>query len=125
MSESQTEFPVGQGPARATVPPIVRELRADLERTLRRRHFGQGKVLFTVEDGAKSATAKMWHQMKAKPYVGVAAASLLGFTLASAAGVGELAFAALCGYGAYLVLRRGEPLGEAVEEMVRDVCKMG
>jgi hypothetical protein len=118
-------FPVGQGPSRAAVPPIARELRSDLERTLRRRHFGEGKVLFAVEDSAKSATAKVWHGLKAKPYAGIAAASLLGFTLASITGVGELAFGVLCGYGAYQVLRRGEPIGEAVEEMVRDVCKMG
>jgi hypothetical protein len=129
MSENQraggAAFPVGQGPAPQAVPPIARELRSDLERSLRRRHFGEGKILFAVEDGAKSATAKVWHRLKAKPYAGVAAASMLGFTLASVTGVGELAFGVLCGYGAYQVLRRGESVSEAVEEMVRDVCKMG
>jgi len=129
MSENQraggAAFPVGQGPSRAAVPPIAREVRSDLERTLRTRHYGEGKILFTVEDGAKSAAAKVWHRLKARPYAGIAVASVLGFTLASATGVGELAFGVLCGYGAYQVLRRGEPLGEAVEEMVREVCKMG
>jgi hypothetical protein len=129
MSENQrvggSAFPVGQGPSRAAVPPIARELRSDLERTLRKRHFGEGRILYAVEDGAKSATAKVWHRLKVQPYVGIAAASLVGFTLASVTGVGELAFGVLCGYGAYQVLRRGEPVSEAVEEMVRDVCKMG
>lgn len=129
MSENQraggAAFPIGQGPARPAVPPIARELRSDLEHTLRSRHFGEGKILFAVEDGAKSATAKVWRRLKAKPYTGVAAASMLGFALASAAGVGELAFGVLCGYGAYQVLRRGESVSEAVEEMVKDVCKMG
>ena len=49
---------------------------------------------------------------------------MLGFTVASATGVGELAIAALCGYAAYEVLRRGSAVGEAVEDVVRDVGKM-
>jgi hypothetical protein len=117
--------PADHLPPRAAVPPVARELRADLEHSLRTRHFGQGKLLFQVEDGAKSAAAKVWHRFKRQPYAGILAASVLGFTVASVTGVGELAIAALCGYGAYQVLRRGEPVGEAVEEMVRDVCKMG
>jgi hypothetical protein len=112
-------------PPHAAVPPVARELRADLERSLRTRHYGHGKLLFQIEDSSKIAAAKVWRRLKRRPYAGIAAATAFGFTVASMTGVGELAIAALCGYGAYQVLRRGEPAGEAVEEMVRDVCKMG
>jgi uncharacterized protein (DUF697 family) len=104
--------------------PVAEEVRADIERSLRTRHFGHGKVLFTVEDRAKSAGAKAWERFKKRPYAGVAMASAVGFTVASMTGVGELAVAVLCGYGAYEVLRRGRPVSETVEEMVKDVEKM-
>ena len=124
MSENDVA-PTNHNPPAPAVAPVVQELRSDIERSLRTRHFGHGKVLFAVEDGAKSAGAKVWHRLKTRPYAGVAAASALGFTLASMTGVGELAVAVLCGYGAYEVLRRGRPVGETVEEMAKDVCKMG
>jgi uncharacterized protein (DUF697 family) len=106
------------------VAPVVQELRSDIEHSLRTRHFGHGKVLFAVEDGAKSVGAKVWDGLKSRPYAGIAAASVVGFGVASATGVAELAVAVLCGYGAYEVLRRGRPVGETVEEMVKDVEKM-
>jgi hypothetical protein len=49
---------------------------------------------------------------------------MLGFTVATMTGVGELAVAVLCGYGAYEILRRGRPVSETVEEMVKEVEKM-
>ncbi len=104
--------------------PVAEEVRSDIERSLRTRHFGHGKVLFTVEDRAKSVGAKAWERFKKRPYAGIAVASAVGFTVASMTGVGELAVAVLCGYGAYEVLRRGRPVSETVEEMVKDVEKM-
>jgi uncharacterized protein (DUF697 family) len=104
--------------------PVAEELRSDIERSLRTRHFGHGEVLFAVEDRAKTAGAKVWDRLKHHPYAGIAAASTLGFAVASATGVAELAVALLCGYGAYEVLRRGRPVNETVEEMVKDVAKM-
>jgi hypothetical protein len=122
MSPSDTGQP--SDPAPPGVPPVVRELRSTIEHSLRTRHFGRGEILFHLEDRAKTAGATVWAQLKHRPYAGVVAASAAGFTLASIAGVGELAFAALCGYGAYEILRRGQPIGQTVEEMVRDVAKM-
>ncbi len=116
--------PCNNNPPAPAVAPVVQELRSDIERSLRTRHFGHGEVLFAVEDRAKSAGAKVWHRLKHRPYAGVAAASALGFAVASMTGVGELAVAVLCGYGAYEILRRGRPVGETVEEMVKDVGKM-
>jgi uncharacterized protein (DUF697 family) len=104
--------------------PVAEEVRSDIEHSLRTRHHGHGKVLFAVEDRAKSAGAKAWERFKKRPYAGIAVASAVGFTVASMTGVGELAVAVLCGYGAYEVLRRGRPLSETVEEMVKDVEKM-
>jgi ElaB/YqjD/DUF883 family membrane-anchored ribosome-binding protein len=104
--------------------PVAAEVRSDIERSLRTRHFGKGKLLFAVENRAKSVGVKAWERFKRRPYAGIAVASAAGFAVASMTGVGELAIAVLCGYGAYEVLRRGRPVGETVEEMVRDVEKM-
>jgi uncharacterized protein (DUF697 family) len=104
--------------------PVAAEVRSDIERSLRTRHFGQGRLLFEVEDRAKTAGAKAWERFKKRPYAGIAVASALGFGIASLTGVGELAVAVLCGYGAYEVLRRGRPVGETVEEMVKDAEKL-
>jgi uncharacterized protein (DUF697 family) len=104
--------------------PVAAEVRSDIERSLRTRHFGQGKVLFAVEDRAKTAGAKAWERFKKRPYAGIVVASAMGFGLASLTGVGELAVAVLCGYGAYEILRRGRPLGETVEEIAKDIEKM-
>jgi uncharacterized protein (DUF697 family) len=104
--------------------PQAQEIRADIDHALHSRHFGHGKVLFKVEDGAKSAGAKVWDLMKEHPYGGIAAVSAVGFLLASSAGVGELAIAGIFGYAAYKVLRRGESVDEAVEEVVRDCVPM-
>jgi uncharacterized protein (DUF697 family) len=123
MSEDEAA-PTNHSPSAQAVAPVVQELRSDIERSLHTRHFGHGKVLFAVEDGAKSAGAKVWETLKHRPYAGIAAASALGFTLASITGVGELAVAVLCGYGAYEVLRRGRPVNETVEEIAKDVEKM-
>ena len=68
--------------------------------------------------------AKAWERLKNRPYAGIAVASAVGFAVASLTGVGELAVAVLCGYGAYEILRRGRPVCETVEEMVKDVEKM-
>jgi hypothetical protein len=104
--------------------PVVRELRGDIERSLRTRHLGHGKILYAAEDRAKTLGARAWERLKGRPYTGVVAASALGFTVATLAGVGELAVAVLCGYGAYEILRRGRPVCETVEEMVKEVEKM-
>lgn len=113
------------GPVPAPDPsPQARELRADIDHALRSRRFGKGKLLFKVEDGVKSAGAKVWDLMKEHPYGGVAAVSATGLLLASTAGVGELAIAAIFGYTAFKVLRRGEPVDQAVEEVVRDCVPM-
>ena len=48
--------------------------------------------------------------VEGRPYAGIGAASAVGFTVATMTGVGELAVAVLCGYGAYEVLRRGRPV---------------
>jgi uncharacterized protein (DUF697 family)/ElaB/YqjD/DUF883 family membrane-anchored ribosome-binding protein len=110
--------------APAACAPVAAEVRSDIERSLRTRHFGHRKILFAVEDGAKTAGAKAWERFKQRPYAGIAVASAVGFGIASLTGVGELAVAVLCGYGAYEVLRRGQPVSETVEEMVKDVEKM-
>ncbi len=123
MNEKEVA-PTNHNPPAPAVAPVVQELRSDIERSLRTRHFGHGEVLFAVEDRAKSAGAKVWQRLKHRPYAGVAAASAIGFALASMTGVGELAVAVMCGYGAYEILRRGRPVGETVEEMVKDVGKM-
>ncbi len=123
MSENEAA-PTNCNPSARAVAPVAQELRSDIERSLHTRHFGHGEVLFAVEDGAKSAGAKVWERLKHRPYTGIAVASALGFTLASMTGVGELAVAVLCGYGAYEVLRRGRPVNETVEEIVKDVEKM-
>ncbi len=123
MSENDAAQ-TNHNPAAAACAPVAEEVRSDIERSLRTRHFGHGKVLFAVEDHAKTAGAKAWERFKKRPYAGIAVASAVGFTVASMTGVGELAVAVLCGYGAYEVLRRGRPVGETVQEMVEDVEKM-
>lgn len=120
---SENEISTNHTPP-AQPPPVAAEVRSDIERTLRTRHLGHGKILFAVEDGAKTLGAKAWVRLKRRPYTGVAVATAVGFTVATMTGVGELAVAALCGYAAYEVLRRGQPVGETVEEVVRDVCKL-
>ena len=81
--------------------------------------------MYAVEDRAKTVGAKAWERFKKRPYAGIALASAVGFGIASLTGVGELAVAALCGYGAYEILRRGKPVGETVEEIVRGTEKIG
>src|SRR5262245_18464685 len=103
---------------------VAKEVRSDIERTLLSRHPNGGERLLAIEDKAKGAGTSLWEHLKKRPYTGVAAASILGFAVASATGVGELAIAVLCGYAAYEVLRRGRPVSETVEEVVRDVTKM-
>ncbi len=125
MVSENEQVPTNPTPPQAGCSPVAQEVRADIERSLRTRRFGQGKVLFAVEDRAKTAGAKLWVRLKRRPYAGIGAATALGFTVATVTGVGELAVAVLCGYAAYEVLRRGQPVGETVEEVVRDVCKMG
>ena len=105
--------------------PVGQEVRADIERSLRTRRFGRGKVLFAVEDRAKTAAARVWVVLKKRPYAGIGASAAFGFTVAAMTGVGELAVAVLCGYAAYEVLRRGQPVEQTLEEVVRDVAKMG
>jgi hypothetical protein len=123
MSENEVPCP-DHGSHAPTVSPVVCEVRSDIERTLRTRHFGHGKALYAIEDGAKTVGARAWQRLKHRPYAGVVAASMLGFTVATMTGVGELAVAVLCGYGAYEILRRGRPVSETVEEMVKEVGKM-
>jgi uncharacterized protein (DUF697 family) len=106
------------------VAQVVQEVRADIEHTLRTRHVGHGEMVDKIEDRAKALGLKLWQHLKARPYAGIAGASVIGFTLASATGVGELGVALLCGYAAYEVLRRGRPVNETVEEVMHDVEKM-
>jgi hypothetical protein len=108
----------------AAYAPVAAEVRSDIERSLKTRHYGHGKLLSTVEDRAKTAGSKAWERFKQRPYAGIAVASALGFSIASLTGVGELAVAVLCGYGAYEILRRGRPIGETVEEVVKGVEKL-
>jgi len=123
MSDNQTR--TDHDTPQAAYAPVAAEVRSDIERSLRTRHFGQGKVLFAVEDRAKSAGSRAWERFKKRPYAGIALASALGFGIASLTGVGELAVAVLCGYGAYEILRRGRPVGETVEEMVKGAENIG
>ncbi|HEX4449073.1 MAG TPA: hypothetical protein VH044_20170 [Polyangiaceae bacterium] len=124
MNKTAANAPAPQ-PEPALEPiPQAQEIRADIDHALHTRHFGHGKVLFKVEDGAKSAGTKVWELMKEHPYGGIAAVSAAGFVLAASAGVGELAVAGIFGYAAYKVLRRGEPVDAAVEEIVRDCVPM-
>jgi hypothetical protein len=122
---SENEVPcTDHGSHAPAVSPVVCEVRSDIERTLRTRHLGHGKLLYEMEARAKTVGARAWQGLKHRPYAGVAAASMLGLTVASLTGVGELAVAVLCGYGAYEILRRGRPVSETVEEMVKEVEKM-
>jgi len=123
-SMSESEHGRTDHDAAAEYAAVAEEVRSDIERTLRTRHLGRGKILFTVEDRAKTAATKAWEKFKKRPYAGILVASAVGFGVASLTGVGELAVAVLCGYGAYEVLRRGRPLSETVEEVVKDVGKM-
>ena len=122
---SENEVPcTNHEPHAPAVSPVVREVRSDIERSLRTRHIGHGKLLYEMEDRAKTVGARAWERLKNRPYAGVVAASAVGFTVATLTGVGELAVAVLCGYGAYEILRRGRPVSETVEEMVKEVEKM-
>jgi hypothetical protein len=111
-------------PGLLSVSQVALELRNDIERGLHTRHPGRGKRLLAVEDKAKSAGTVVWERLKKRPYAGIAAATAFGFAVASATGVGELTVALLCGYAAYEILRRGRPVGETVEEVVRDISKI-
>jgi hypothetical protein len=51
----------------AAVNPVVREVRSDIERSLRTRHLGHGKVLYEVEDRAKTLGARAWERLKNRP----------------------------------------------------------
>jgi hypothetical protein len=124
MTHINPEAPASPTPHDAHALPVRQEVRSDIERSLRTRHFGHGKILFALEDRAKTAGDRLWVRLKRRPYAGICAATALGFTVASMTGVGELAVAVLCGYAAYEVLRRGQPVEETVMEVVRDVAKM-
>jgi uncharacterized protein (DUF697 family) len=103
-----------------SMPSPSEDVRQSIDHALHTRHFGRGEVLFKVEDRAKSAGSKVWEFTKAHPYAGIAAISAVGLAAASMVGVGEIVVAGLFGYGAWEVLRRGEPVQEAAKDVVRE-----
>ncbi len=74
-----------------------------------------------LEELAKSNGAKLWHQLKKRPSLGVVLVGGVGLTAATLIGVGELTLAILAGYGAYQVLREGVPPKTAAENIVKQI----
>ena len=114
--------PSESSPSSSSSPPPSpsQDVRQTIDHALHTRHFGEGEVLFKVEDKAKTAGTRLWEFAKGHPYAGIAAISAMGFAAASVIGVGEIIVAGLFGYGAWEVLRRGEPVKEACKDVLKE-----
>jgi hypothetical protein len=61
----------------------------------------------------------LWRALKTRPFLGVAAATTLGFGLAVTLGASELIVGVAAGYAAYLILQKGEPPTKAIEKAAK------
>jgi hypothetical protein len=80
-----------------------------------------GTLSDKLESVAKSAAQVAWRAMKRHPFLSIAAIAVGGVALAAELGVAELVFGSALALGAYKVLREGEPLFVALEEVEREV----
>ena len=101
------------------------EVRARIEHALHTRTASQGTPAARLEQRVKAEGGKLWVQLRKRPSLGVVLAGGVGLALAATVGVGELAIAIAAGYAAYQVLREGVAPRTAVENVVKEVEKLG
>jgi len=94
---------------------LGREIHHDMERMLERRSAPRDTLRARMEDEAKRDIGRVWNTLTERPSLGAVALGGLAILAANAVGIGELAMGVGMGYVAWKVLRRGEPLDEAVE----------
>lgn len=113
-------YPGENAAERPLVPKdLGREISDDIDHSLERRTAPAGTWRAHAEDAAKRGGARVWRALKKRPSLGVALFGGLAITAANAVGVGELALGIGIGYAAWQVLRKGTPIGEALEEAER------
>jgi len=109
-----------QGTHDRATNPTARQVHDDIEGMLGRSpttHDWSGRVRRSVKKNGQRA----WQTMKRYPFVSVAALAVGATALASFIGVVELTFGCAVAYGAYKVLREGEPPLRAVQEIEREL----
>jgi hypothetical protein len=99
-------------------------VRDAIERSLQRRSTAVDTPEREVENRLKRGGARLWAELKKRPYLGIAAAGVGGVAIAAAIGVGELAIGIAVAYGMFNVLVRGESAEEAAREVAREVEKI-
>ena len=98
-----------------------REVRHRIDFSLLTRNAPRGTRIARLEEVLKHNGAKLWHQLKKRPSIGVALVGGIGLTAATLIGVGELTLAIIVGYGAYQVLREGVPPKQEAENIVKQL----
>lgn len=95
---------------------LRRELLDDIDHALERRSAPAGTLRAHVEDATKRGGAAVLRVLRTRPSLGVVVFGGLAIAAADLVGVGELGMGIVIGYAAWQVLRKGEPVGEAIEE---------
>ncbi len=98
--------------------PLTQILYDSIEKSLDRRTTPPDTAARQVEDLVKQSGSKAWGGLKRHSSLGVVTLGVLGVVLAEAVGAGELAFGVAVAYAGFRVLRRGEPVEKAVEEVL-------
>lgn len=96
---------------------LGREISDDIDHTLGRRVAPPGTLRARAEEQTKQGSARLWHSLKKRPTIGVVVLGGLAILAADAVGVGELAMGIAVAYGAWQVLRKGEPVGKVIQEV--------
>ncbi len=107
-----------------TIPNLGTQVRHDIESSLSSRALAPNTTGRALEDSVKSAGGRLWGTLRRHPYLGVGVLAALGAAIASAVGVGELAFGAAVGYAAYNVLRGGEKPSQAARDVMHELERL-
>jgi hypothetical protein len=95
---------------------FVRDISERIDHTLDCRTAPAGTLRAWVEDEAKRGGTRVWRALERRPSLGVVLVGGLAIAAADAVGVGELAMGIGIGYAAWQVLRKGQSVGEALQE---------
>lgn len=72
-----------------------------------------------IEEVAERASDLLWARLRHRPYLATAIAGGLGLAIASAVGVGEIAFGVFAAYATYQMLARREPPSKAFRDATK------
>lgn len=94
----------------------MRRIRRNIEHSLKRRTLPEGTFAARCENLMKTGGERVWRRFRRHPSAGVVLMAGVGLVAAELVGVGEIALGTALGYAAYLVLRKGLPVGQALKQ---------